>query len=53
VLVFERGVHLTVNDETGAIGMEGEAFKMTLEPKRRRAKSARTTPRTATGTEGQ
>ena len=39
VLVFERGVHLNVDEATGTIGMEGTSFKMILEPKRRRARN--------------
>jgi LysM repeat protein len=50
VLVFERGVHLNVDEATGDIKMSGTTFEMTVKPKRVRAKSTRTTPQVATGT---
>ncbi len=37
VLNFGRGVHLTVDHETGEIGMEGQAFSMTIQTKQARA----------------
>lgn len=34
VLEFGRGAHFTVDEATGTIGLEGQAFSMTLKPKR-------------------
>lgn len=48
VLVFERGIHFNVDEATGAISMEGQSFKMTLQPRRQR-RAHNETPR-ATGT---
>jgi|GEM_PF-1691376 hypothetical protein len=48
VLTFERGVHFTVDEQTGAIGMSGNSFGMTIQPKRQRAKATRQESKTGT-----
>lgn len=52
VMVFERGVHLTVDEQTSTVSVLGGPFEMTVRPRRIRAPKAKVIAKTGTDDAG-
>lgn len=52
VMVFERGVHLNVDPQTGAVNISGGSFEMTVKPRKRPRTASEPTPRQTTSSKG-